>query len=53
MQVMTQLHPETPEEILWVQIGKKYPDIANKYKKRLNEWIYRCDMTEITPFWKA
>lgn len=30
MQIMTQLHPETPEEILWAQIGKKYPDIANK-----------------------
>ena len=53
MQIMTQLHPETPEEILWAQIGKKYPDIANKYKKCFNEWIYRCDMTEITPFWKA
>ena len=45
--------PETPEEILWAQIGKKYPDIANKYKKCFNEWIYRCDMTEIIPFWKA
>lgn len=53
MQIMTQLHPETPEEILWAQIGKKYPDIANKYKKCFNEWIYRCDMTEIIPFWKA